>query len=190
MQQDTFSRNCCRQHVNIIIKAACILLIAFLFKLPATVAQQNSTMYKSGNGRDSANSIIIHQEADFKVTPQRVYEVLLSSKEFSDCTKKSFPDFTAGSATIDPKVGGAFSVFDGHIIGRILELVPNQRIVEAWRVVDWPAGEYSIAKFELKAQGSGAHLIFEHIGFPEGLKQHLSQGWQQHYWEALTTYFQ
>ena len=48
--------------------------------------------------------------------------------------------FTASSAKIDPVVGGTFSLFDGHIIGRILELVPDQRIVEAWRVVDWPAG--------------------------------------------------
>ena len=51
-----------------------------------------------------------------------------SSKEFSDCTKKSFADFTARSANIDSTVGGAFSLFDGHIIGRMLELVPNQRI--------------------------------------------------------------
>jgi activator of HSP90 ATPase len=140
--------------------------------------------------KDTANNIVIHQEADFNVLPQKVYQALLNSKEFSDCIKKSFPDFTAGSAKIDPKVGGEFSVFDGHIVGRILELVPGQRIVEAWRVVDWPAGDYSIAKFELKPKGSGTHLIFEHIGFPEGLKQHLSDGWQQHYWDALAKYFQ
>jgi len=82
------------------------------------------------------------------------------------------------SANIDSVVGGTFSLFDGHIIGRILELVPNQRIVEAWRVVDWPAGVYSIARFEFKPQGSGIHLIFDHVGFPEGLKEHLSIGWQ------------
>ena len=91
---------------------------------------------------------------------------------------------------IDSTVGGIFSLFDGHIIGRILELVPNQRIVEAWRVVDWPAGVYSIARYEIKAQGSGAQLIFDHIGFPEGEKEHLAVGWQEHYWDALTKYFQ
>ena len=68
-------------------------------------------------------------------------------------------------------------------------MVPDQRIVEAWRVVDWPAGVYSIAKFEFKPQGSGTQLIFDHIGFPEGLKEHLSIGWQQHYWDALIIIF-
>jgi activator of HSP90 ATPase len=138
---------------------------------------------------DSSN-IIIHQEINFKETPQRLYQALLSSKEFSDCTKKSFNSFSEMSANIDSTVGGAFSLFDGHIIGRILELVPNQRIVMAWRVVDWPAGVYSIAKFEFKQQGSGTQLIFDHVGFPQGLKEHLSIGWQQHYWDALNNYFQ
>jgi activator of HSP90 ATPase len=139
--------------------------------------------------KTSANSIIIHQEISFKATPQQLYETLLSSKKFSACTKKSFFNFSETSATIDSSVGGAFSLFDGHIIGRILELVPNQRIVEAWRVVDWPEGIYSIAKFEFKPQGSGTLLVFDHIGFPEGLKEHLAEGWQQHYWDALNKYF-
>ena len=145
---------------------------------------------KRDNAEDSLNGITIHQEINFKVTPQRLYRTLLNSKEFSACVKKSFPNFTAMSANIDSTVGGTFSLFDGHIIGRILELVRDQRIVEAWRVVDWPAGVYSIAKFEFKAQDSGTELIFDHVGFPEGLKGHLSIGWQQHYWDALNNYLQ
>jgi len=133
------------------------------------------------NLKDSVKGITIHQETNFNVSAQRLYETLLSSKEFSNCTKKSFAGFTAMSANIDSAVGGAFSLFDGHIIGRILELVPNQRIVEAWRVVDWPVGVYSIAKFEFKPIRSGTQLIFDHVGFPEGLKKHLSIGWQKHY---------
>jgi hypothetical protein len=46
-------------------------------------------------------------------------------------------------------VGGAFTLFGGHITGRHIELVPDQRIVQAWRVVDWIPVVYSIVKFEL-----------------------------------------
>ncbi len=162
------------------------LVITFLaanFMLPSPVLAQKNTA-------DSINEITIHQEINFSVPPKRLYEVLLSSKEFSACIKKSFDAFSATSANIDSTTGGAFSLFDGHIIGRIVELVPGQRIVEAWRVVDWPAGVYSIAKFELKAQGSGTKLIFDHVGFPAGLKEHLTIGWQEHYWDALAKYFQ
>jgi activator of HSP90 ATPase len=129
---------------------------------------------------DPLKSITIHQEVDFTASPQRIYEALLDTKQFTA--------FSGLPAEINREVGGAFSVFKGHIIGRNLELVPNQRIVQAWRVVTWPEGVYSIARFELKAQGSGTHLVFEHVGFPEGLHDHLAEGWQEHYWELLKKY--
>jgi activator of HSP90 ATPase len=66
------------------------------------------------------------------------------------------------------EVGGAFSIFRGHILGRHIELVPNERIVQAWRVANWNPGVYSIAKFELVEQGSGTKIVFDHTGFPSG----------------------
>lgn len=170
-----------------------LAFIAAIFLLqPAVLAQMKNknTISEHIVNSDSLKGITIHQEIYFKVSPQQVYETLLSSKQFSESTYKSDSNFSAISANIENTVGGAFSLFDGHIIGRILELVPNQRIVQAWRVVDWPAGIYSIARYELKTQGSGTLLVFDHIGFPEGLKKHLSIGWQKHYWGALNKYFQ
>ena len=163
------------------ISVSCVLLL-FLFPLFAAAQSPKTT--------DASKEIIIHQEVVFNAAPDRVYDILLSSKKFSDCTKMSFDNFSATSAKIDPVAGGTFSVFDGHIFGRILELVPGKRIVEAWRVVDWPEGVYSIARFELQTQGIGTKLSFDHIGFPAGLKEHLAEGWTQHYWDALKKYLQ
>jgi activator of HSP90 ATPase len=126
-------------------------------------------------------SIVIHQEIDLNASPQKVYEALLDSKQFTE--------FSGRTAEINRDIGGAFSLFKGHIIGRNLELVPNQRIVQAWRVVTWPEGAYSIARFDLKAQGSGTHVVLDHIGFPEGLHDHLAQGWDENYWSPLKKYF-
>lgn len=120
----------------------------------------------------------IHQEIDFKATPQRIYEILLSSKDFTA--------FSGAPAEIDPKAGGAFSLFGGAIVGRNIELVPNQRIVQAWRPIgDFPEGTYTLVKIELKPQGSGTKLILDHTGFPEGHYDHLNAGWYSHYWEPL-----
>ena len=73
-------------------------------------------------------------------------------------------------------------------MGRNLELIPARRIVQAWRVVPWPEGVYSIAKFELQDQGSGTKVIFDHTGFPTDLAEHLESGWQENYWKALRSY--
>ena len=129
----------------------------------------------------SDESITIHQEIEFNATPQKLYEALLDSKQFTE--------FSGRPAEINREVGGAFSLFKGHIIGRNVELVPNERIVQAWRVVTWPEGAYSIVRFELKPQGSGTRLVFDHIGFPEGLHDHLAEGWEENYWSLLKKYF-
>jgi len=134
----------------------------------------------SSRSRADASSISIHQEIDLKTGPQRVYEALLDSKQFSA--------FSGAPAEIHTEAGGAFSVFNGHIIGRNIELLPNRRIVQAWRVVTWDEGVYSIVKFELKPMGSGTRLIMDHTGFPEGKKEHLDEGWKANYWGPLGKY--
>jgi activator of HSP90 ATPase len=184
-------RNTKNQRYKISLPGILAVIAIFIIQSPATAQMKNQNVSKTDEGKpDSLRGITIHQVVDLKADPQRVYELLLSSKQFSACTKKSFDNFSANSAEIDAIPGGRFSVFDGHIFGRVLELVPNQRIVEAWRVVDWPPGVYSIARFELKVTGTGTQVTFDHIGFPEGLKEHLSIGWQQHYWDAMAKYFE
>jgi len=129
----------------------------------------------------SDKSITSHQEIEFNATSQQLYDALLDSKQFSE--------FSGRAAEINREVGGAFSLFKGHIIGRNLELIPNERIVQAWRVVTWPEGAYSIVRFELKPQGSGTRLMLDHIGFPEGFHDHLAAGWEENYWSLLKKHF-
>jgi activator of HSP90 ATPase len=122
----------------------------------------------------------IHQEVDFKALPTRIYEVLLDAKQFSACTKDT--------AEIQPEPGGAFKLFGGRIEGRNIELVRNQRIVQAWRPSYWPAGVYSLVKFELVARGSGTRVVLDHTGFAEEKWQGLNEGWPIRYWEPLHKY--
>ncbi|MFJ7725200.1 SRPBCC domain-containing protein [Neobacillus sp. NPDC097160] len=123
----------------------------------------------------------IHQEVVFNARPGRIYEVLSDSKQFSE--------MTGGAPTeISPDAGGTFSCFGGMIHGRNIELVPGVRVVQAWRVKNWPEGVYSIAMFELKEQDSKTLLVFEHIGFPEEEGEHLAVGWGENYWTPLEKY--
>ena len=128
----------------------------------------------------------IHQEVVFNASAKRVYNALLDAKEFSE--------FTGGApAEINREAGGAFSCFGGVITGRNIELLPDRRIVQAWRAGNWPEGVYSIVKFELHAQGSETTLFMDHAGFPEDLRAHLNGerpdgGWHRQYWEPLKKY--
>jgi activator of HSP90 ATPase len=126
----------------------------------------------------------IHQEPVFKASRKRVYEALTDATQFTKVTEFSSVK-NAPPAEISREAGGSFSCFGGHIVGRHVELVPNQRIVQVWRVVVWDEGVYSIAKFELKEQGSETRIVFDHTGFPNGQGEHLAAGWKANYWEPL-----
>jgi activator of HSP90 ATPase len=123
----------------------------------------------------------IHQEVVIKANRKRVYEVLTDTEQFRK--------LSGGMDTkISREAGGAFSLFGGVITGRQIELVPDERIVQAWRS-EWAPGDYSIARFILQEQASDTKIVFDHTGFPQGHAEHLATGWKEHYWDGLARYF-
>ena len=135
----------------------------------------------------------IHQEPTFKASRKRLYEALTKTAQFDKvmhlgAAMQSGMALGTAPTEISPQVGGTFTIFAGHIVGRHIELAPNERIVQAWRVVDWDPGVYSIARFELVEQGSGTKIVFDHAGFPKGQAEHLAEGWKGNYWEPLAKF--
>lgn len=122
----------------------------------------------------------LHQEIELGAPPQRVFDALLDAKRFAA--------FTGMPATIDPSPGGAFTTFGGLIQGRNVEIIPAQRIVQAWRPTSWDSGVYSIVHFELRPRGTETTLVLDHTGFPEGDFEHLDSGWYLRYWNPLKKY--
>ena len=124
----------------------------------------------------------LHQELDFKTSPERVYEALLDEKQFSA--------FTGGTAEIHREAGGTFRLFGGlqgikGVTGRNVELIPNQCIVQVWRAEFWPAGVYSVVRFELKAQDGGTRVVLDQASFAP---LPPAAAWSKMYWDPLRKY--
>lgn len=134
----------------------------------------------------------IHQEPVFQAARKRVYEALTEANEFEKIVQLSAAKQSGAigpqPAEISSQAGGAFTLFGGYIVGRHIELVPNERIVQAWRAQSWKPGVYSIVQFELVEQGRSTKIVFDHKGFPEGQGQHLAAGWKANYWEPMQKY--
>ena len=149
-----------------------------------------ATQAWAGAGEEiSRTAESIHQEAVFKASRKRVYEAITDAKQFAKVIQLSgvMQSMHLGDkpAEISREVGVAFTLFGGYITGRHVELVPSERIVQAWRTGSWVPGIYSIAKFEFVEQGSGTKLVFDHTGFPKGEAESLASGWKAHYWEPI-----
>lgn len=129
----------------------------------------------------------IHHEATFPVSPERVYGLLIDARKFAAATGKP--------ARIEAGEGATFSIFGDLIHGRHIELVPGQRIVQAWRGSDWEPGVYSIVRFTLTREAGGTRLSVDHDAYPEGKspiypswREHLSTNWPVFYFEPFAKY--
>jgi activator of HSP90 ATPase len=133
----------------------------------------------------SRNCECIHQEVGIRASRARVYQALTDAKQFSKVTEFSMPGATT---VISPDIGGEFSLFGGYITGRHIEMVANERLVQAWRTKNFKPGIFTIAHFQLNEEGAGTKLVFDQTAIPQGHAEHLASGWKSHYWEGLEKY--
>lgn len=129
----------------------------------------------------------IHQEATFPASPERIYELLTDTAKFAEATGRP--------AEIGAGEGASFSIFGDFIQGRHIELVPGQRIVQAWRGADWDPGVYSLVRFTMTRQGNATKLVVDHDAYPQGKSpryptwhEHLSTNWPVFYFEPFAKY--
>jgi activator of HSP90 ATPase len=119
----------------------------------------------------------IRQVVNFKARAHDVYEALMDSRKHSL--------FTGAQAQIERKVGGKMTAYGGDIDGIILELVPDERIVQTWRSSDWPQGVYSNARFQMEKTKTGCKLTLTQTGVPAEEYSAISEGWREYYWDNM-----
>jgi activator of HSP90 ATPase len=124
----------------------------------------------------------LRMEATLQAAPEAVYHAWLDGGEHSR--------FTGSPATIDNRVHGRFTAWDGYIHGSIIELVPQRKIVQAWRTTEFPKGSPdSRVEIILSKAGKGTKLLLIHSDIPEGQEDDYEQGWKDFYFTPMKKYF-
>ena len=123
----------------------------------------------------------IKQRVKFNAPPATVYDLLADSKKHSAVTGRK--------ATISRKIGWAFSVHGDDVSGINVELVPGQRIVQAWRHRRFPEGIFSMAAVTLTpTNDGGTELVLTHRGVPKDLIPETELAWREQYWSRIKEY--
>lgn len=108
---------------------------------------------------------------ELEATPAEVFEAL---------TKPNVIQKWSGApATMDNQVGTEFSLFGGEIVGKNVEVVPNQKLVQDWRPKAWETS--SKVTFSLAASNGGTRLDLRHENVPDDEREMIDQGWDAHY---------
>ncbi len=114
--------------------------------------------------------------------PETVFRAWLSSEGHAA--------MTGSPARIEPRVGGAFTAWDGYISGRTAALKPYTRIVQDWRTTEFPDGSPdSRLELVLEPVEGGTKLTLTHSNIPEGQADSYKDGWDESYFTPMKEYF-
>ena len=127
----------------------------------------------------------IHQEALIDAAPEDVYAVLTDGAKFTAATGQP--------AQLSDREGDVFTLFGGRVEGRQIELVPGERVVQAWRFggdhpEPWDAGVYSVVRFTLTPEGEATKFVIDHDGIPPEAEQRIATGYASFYQGPLVEY--
>jgi uncharacterized protein YndB with AHSA1/START domain len=114
--------------------------------------------------------------------PEKVFRAWLSTEGHTA--------MTGSPARVEPRVGGAFTVWDGYSTGKTTALQPYTRIVQDWRTTEFPdSSADSQIEIVLEAIEGGTKLTLTHRNIPEGQAESYEGGWDESYFQPMKKYF-
>ncbi|ODV79592.1 uncharacterized protein CANTADRAFT_48891 [Suhomyces tanzawaensis NRRL Y-17324] len=148
---------------------------------PVQAAEKTST--KTSN-IPKYNTATLHLEPVFNTTAEQIYVTLLDDTRIA-AWSRSYPQI----AKFPPPEGSDFQLFSGAVSGKFLRLVPNERIVQLWRLEDWLAGHYAELDMQL-IQGAGeTKMVVKFTGIPIGEEDRVRERFEHVYVMAIKLVF-
>lgn len=95
--------------------------------------------------------------------------------------------WTGAETEMNAVVDGEFSMWDGAIVGRFLELEPGKKIVQEWYF--GAQEEASIATIKLHEDKKGTSLELRHTNIPDEAFEDISEGWEDPYIASLIEFY-
>jgi len=91
-------------------------------------------------------------------------------------------------AVMDTNPGTEFSLWDGDISGKNLEIEINKKIIQEWYFGDQE--EKSIVAIKLFENKKGTQVEVRHTNIPDEDFENITEGWDDYYMGALKVFFE
>lgn len=146
------------------------------------VEQATSSQTKSGS---IVNTTTVTDNVEFQTTAEQLYQTFVDPARLAAFTRAP-PKVFEGA-----KKGGKFELFGGNVSGEYLELVENKRVVQSWRLAQWPAGHFSKLQIEFD-QNDVDHVTVMRVmwdGVPVGQEEVTKRNWLEYYVRSIKQTF-
>lgn len=91
--------------------------------------------------------------------------------------------WTGDDVVMDDQVGTEFSLYEGNISGKNLEIVPEKKIVQQWYFGDQT--EESIVTIILHKDKNNTSVEVRQTNIPDDAYENISEGWSYAYFEPI-----
>ena len=124
----------------------------------------------------------IVQHVFIQATPEQVFDAYVQPAVAASVI--------GGECTGDAQAGSDFTQWNGYILGKHLELVRGERVVQEWTTTEWPKGAPpSRVELQLSGTGGGTELTMTHSSVPSEQAEDYRQGWIDYYWTPMRAHF-
>ena len=147
-------------------------------------AKSTTTTQTSGTG-PSVNVTTVTDESEFRTPASELYQTFTDPQRITAFTR-SAPLVFEGA-----KPGGKFELFGGNVSGEYSELEEPTRIVQKWRLGQWPKGHYSTLKIRFEQNNVDAVTVMrvDWEGVPVGQEEVTKRNWGEYYIRSIKTTF-
>lgn len=131
------------------------------------------------------NTTTVTDNEEFRTTADEMYQTFVDPQRLAAFTR-SPPKVFEGA-----KKGGKFELFGGNVSGEYLELVPGKKVVQSWRLSQWPAGHFSKLQIEFD-QNDVDHVTVMRVmweGVPVGQEEVTKKNWLEYYVKSIKQAF-
>lgn len=122
---------------------------------------------------------------EFRTTAAEMYQTFTDPQRLAAFTRAP-PKVFEGA-----KPGGKFELFGGNVSGEFVELKEPTKIVQSWRLDQWPAGHYSTLQIEFD-QNDVEHVTVMRVtwsGVPVGQEEVTKRNWREYYVRSIKLTF-
>lgn len=137
------------------------------------------------NTASTVNTTTVNSTEEFRTTASELYATFTSADRLAAFTR-SPPKLFEGA-----KVGGKFELFGGNVSGKFVELEEPTKIVQEWRLGQWPEGHYSRLEIRFDQNERDAVTMMRVVwdGVPLGQEEVTRRNWGEYYVRSIKTTF-
>jgi len=114
---------------------------------------------------------------DIKAEPQDVFTALTNPF--------TIELWSGNKAIMSPEVGFEFSLWDGDITGKNLEVIPDEKLVQEWYFGEEDEQLKSIVSIKLWKKKSNTSVELNHTNIPDEAYENIVEGWNEAYLGAI-----